>query len=136
MLNEESRSYFTRAYTSSGSAYSYFALREGNHRKKLQECFQINDLANLLEYLRATDSDILVECYFQMDWGKTIRPNWVPTIEEPGTPGAIITQSLDEIYNSDKAPVMDTMFSFNSQVFTRNCVTHCDCKISISILNC
>lgn len=118
MLNEESRKYFKRALVMSGSVYSYFAMTEGNHRQKLRECARTQNLDEIIRYMKVADSKILLQCYFENDWGKTLKPEWVPTIESPGTKGAIITQSPDDIWNSswNRAPTIDTLFSFTSQV--------------------
>lgn len=116
MLNEESRKYFNRVLAMSGSVFSYFALTEGNHLKQMHECTNTTEINKIIGFMKATSSNVIVKCQFKKDWGLTIKPKWVPTIEKPGTVGAFLTKSPDEIYNSDKAPVMDTLFSFTSQV--------------------
>lgn len=115
MLNEQSRSYFTRAYSANGSPFGYFSLSESNHMNRMQECSNINEPLRLIEYLRATDSKTLIQCHF--DSGKTMKPEWAPTIEKPDTPGAFISQMPEDTYNSSQAPIMDALFSFTSQVF-------------------
>lgn len=117
ILNEESRKYFNRAYAASGSAFNFFALTRENHLERMQECSKAKDSNEMIEYMKTTDSEVLAKCYFDINWGKTIKPKWVPTIEKPGTKGAFITQSPEEIYSSDKPPVVDALFSFASKVF-------------------
>lgn len=117
MLNEESRKYFQRAMVMSGSIFSYFALTEGNHLEKIQKCTPKTDIIETIEYLRTANASDIVRCNFRDDWGKTLKPEWVPTIEPKGTKNAIITQSPDNIWNSKNAPVIDTLFSFTSKVF-------------------
>lgn len=115
MLNEESRKYFTRALVMSGSVYSYFALTEGNHREKMKNCAHTDDV---IEYLRDSDSRDIIQCHYADDWGKTLKPEWVPTIEAPGTLKSFITESPDVIWKSDTAPVLDALFSFTNEVGT------------------
>lgn len=122
MLNKRSRTYFKRAYAASGSPFSYFALTEGNHTSQLQDCSNTKDMTKLLNYLKTTDSKTIRKCQFAEDWGKTLKPEWVPTIEKPGTLGAFITQSPDDIYNSNDAPFMDALFSFTNQVIFNHSV--------------
>lgn len=100
----------------SGSAFTYFALTEGDHMKRMQNCSKTNDMKMVVKYLKTTETDVIAQCGFETVWGKTLKPNWTPTIEKPNTVGAFITQSPDDIYNSDSAPVMDTMFSITNQV--------------------
>lgn len=118
MLNEISRKYFKRAFAMSGSIFSYFALTEGNHVNRIKECSNINNHDSLMEFLKTSASEILTQCHFTRDWGKTLKPEWTPTIEIPSAKNAFLTQSPDEIYNSAKAPVLDTLFSFTSQVLS------------------
>lgn len=118
MLNAKSRKYFHRAFVMSGSIYSYFALTEGNHLEKIKECASITNTIQIIEYMKTANSSDILTCYFKDDWGKTIKPEWVPTIEPKGTTNAFITQSPDIIWNSSKAPVIDTLFSFTSKVCT------------------
>lgn len=118
MLNEESRKYFNRAAIMAGSPFGYISLTRGNHLKRMQECSNLTDSNNIVEYLRSTDSAIILKCYLDIGWGKTLKPSWIPTIEHPSASEAFITQSPDEIYNSEKAPIIDVLFSFTSQVFT------------------
>lgn len=107
MLNAESRKYFNRAYSSSG-VVSRFHLRRDNHVEYLRQCLQINETGyGFAEILKTANTTALAECNYL---------RWIIFIESPNTPGAFITQSLDEIYNSDSAPKVDAMFSIATQV--------------------
>lgn len=55
----------------------------------------------LIDYLKTASTTDLVKC---------TCPSWYPTIESPGTKGAFLTQNPEEIYSSDKPPIMDVMF--------------------------
>lgn len=117
MLNEESRKYFNRAHAASGTVFNYFgAPPKGNHLERMLECSQTNDQMSLIQYLKTAPAEDLVKCHFAMNWGKTIKPEWGPSIEKEDARMPFITQSLDEIYNSGKAPVIDAFFSFTDQV--------------------
>lgn len=110
MLNEESRKYFNRAFLSSCTALSFYALSETSHLQRMKDFSKIDDEAKLVEYLKTKNSETLANSFLGM-----VRL-WVPTIENPNTVNAFITETPEEIYNSNKAPVMDAMFSFNSKV--------------------
>lgn len=101
-----------------GSAFNYFALTEGNHVDRMKECSKLTDLNQIIEYVKTNDSENILQCYLDTPWGKTLKPSWAPTIEIPSANRAFITQSPDEIYNSNDAPIVDALFSFASQVFT------------------
>lgn len=122
MLNVESRKYFNRAFILSGSAFDYFALSEVNHLERMREFSKIDDKAKVVEYLKTADSKLLADIGSINSFGKTLIPPWAPTIESPMTPGAFLTKTLDAIYESDNAPVLDVMFSFTSQVNTSDYV--------------
>lgn len=116
MLNKESRKYFTRAFLSSGSAFSYYAFSDRNHLDQMKNCSEIHDEGKLIEFLKTVDSKDLEECQtFSFKNPNTVP--WAPTTESPKTIGAFKTQPPNEIYNSDDPPVMDTLFSFTSEVF-------------------
>lgn len=101
----------------SGTIYDYYPLDENNHYKRMQKCSKIKSRKKLLKYLKTTDANILAACHATDSYGKMLLTmEWVPTIENPSTKGAFITQRADDIYNSADAPVMDTLFSFTSQV--------------------
>lgn len=116
MLNMESRKYFNRAYSSSGSALNFFVLRKENHIKQVQMCAQTNELSQMLEYLKTTNDTILAHCCTSDGPGCGHYPIWTPTIENTSTTGAFLTKTPEEIYNSDLSLTMDAMFSINSQV--------------------
>lgn len=114
MLNKESRKYFTRAFCLSGTAFNTFYNMEVNdHLQLAKKCFRIYDTEKLIEYLRTASLSSLIECNI-LD---TDFKGWLPTIEASNVPGAFLTKTPDEIYNSDEAPVLDAMFSVTSQVF-------------------
>ncbi|XP_055312128.1 esterase B1-like [Sitodiplosis mosellana] len=118
MLNEESRKYFNRAFAQSSSSLNYYALQKQNHLERMQNFSNIQDKQQLVEYLKAADSAELAKLLKQNEYGKIlIDLLWAPTIESPETKGAFITKTPEEIYKSDKAPVMDAMFSFTSDEF-------------------
>lgn len=120
----------------SGSAYNYFAFTEMNHLDRIEECSMSTNSDKMMEYLKWMNAEELVKCHFDFEkWGKTLKPKWTPTLEHPGAKGAFITQTPDDIYNSDKAPVIDTMMSFTSAVFTNFKILRNPAKIQkISIL--
>lgn len=115
MLNSGSRKYFNRVYASSGSAFSAYALRKANHLRLIQECFKIKEMSSLVDYLKTANASTLNQCY-RLEFPGEMLPTWVPTIERVGTKGAFFEKTPDEIYSSSEAPIMDTMFSFTSQV--------------------
>lgn len=117
MVNEISRKYYNRAYASSSTAFSSYALHKANHVEVVQKCLEINDKNKLVEYLKIADGhEILHQCHMWRTGFGTFSQTWVPTIETPNATEAFLTKSLDEIYNSTEAPIMDTMFSFNAEV--------------------
>lgn len=117
MLNAKSRDYFTRAFLSSSSAFNNYALRRRNHVKLIQKCTQLNDTNQMIEYLKRTEmAKILYACYPLKSIFDVVRYPWVPTIEMQTTPGAFLTKTPNEIYNSNEAPAMDAMFDFMAEV--------------------
>lgn len=116
MLNEESRKYFTRALVMSGSVFSYFALTPENHRQKMGECAHTDKLHQMTEYVVKSDYRDLIQCYYQYDLGITLKPDWVPTIEVSNAVKPFITLPPEEIWKSRNAPVIDTFFTFVTQV--------------------
>lgn len=121
MLNEESRKYFNRAFALSSSALNYYAFNEQNHLDRIKRFLDIQDEQHLIEFLKTANS---------VTFPDRLRTNivepilfesaWVPTIESADTRGAFITKTPSEIYESNEAPIIDTMFSFTSQVFELN----------------
>lgn len=117
MLNEESRKYFNRAFALSSSALNHYVLYEPNHLERMQNFSNIQEKQKLVEFLKTADSGDLAKVQTTNDFGNILlEAPWVPTIESFGTKGAFIAKSPEEIYKSDEAPVMDVMFSFDSQV--------------------
>lgn len=113
MLNKVSRRYFTRAYCLSGTAFNTFYNMEANDQLQLaKKCFRIHDTEKLIEYLKTANLSSLIKCNI-LD---TDFKGWLPTIERSNAPGAFLTKTPVEIYNSDEAPVLDAMFSVTSQV--------------------
>lgn len=115
MLHDESRKYFNRVFAFSGSAFCAYAMRKPNHVQLIQECSQIYDMNKLIDYLKSSKTSTLNACYPWIYPGGLIS-KWVPTIESPNTKGRFFTKTPDDIYSSGKAPPMDSMFSFTSQV--------------------
>lgn len=79
-----------------------------NNVKQMQNCTQIKELDKLAEHLAIADTSNLLEYNVQC------QAIWAPTVESINAPNAFLIKSPEEIYKSDKAPVMDAMFSFNS----------------------
>lgn len=115
MVNQESRKYFKRAFADSSSVFDAYAMRSRNHVQQVQECSKIHEMDKLIEYLKKESGDELVNCY-PFAFSSDLDPVWVPTIEKPNTKGAFLTKSPEEIYESNEAPIMDSMFSFMAQV--------------------
>lgn len=116
MLNKESRKYFNRAFLSSSSGFSNYAFaNSGNHLDQMKMCLEIHDKRKLIEFLKTVDSNDLEECQ-TLSFKNTTAVPWAPTIENSETIGAFKTETPIEIYNSDNPPVIDALFSFNSQV--------------------
>lgn len=116
MLNEESRKYFNRAFLISGTALTYFALSEPNHMERMQNYSGIKDIEKLIEYLKTIDSEMIAKCHETTEFKHLFISPWVPTIEIMKK-GAFITRRPEEIYSYDTNLVMDTLWSFTSQVF-------------------
>lgn len=111
MLNPESRKYFTRAFCISGTL-SFWKLRRDNYIQQLHECLEIDKTGNeLVEYLKAANFSTLAKCH---------DIEWVPSIESPDAIRPFITQTPDEIHAAGKTPLIDSMFSFTSQVLTND----------------
>lgn len=84
----------------------------------MQEFSSIEDKDKLIEHLTKVDSAILERFRSTKDFGAILLQSpWVPTIENSSVKGAFITEPPEEIYKSDKAPQMDTFFSFASQEY-------------------
>lgn len=100
----------------SGSIFNNFALTETNHLQRMKDCTEITDQKKLIEYLKVADGETLAKCHSLSQFGKTLLSPWTPTIERATTIGAFLSKTPEDIYNSDTAPVLDTWFSFASQV--------------------
>lgn len=99
----------------SSSALSSYLIRKASQLPQIQECSRINDTTKLIEFLKVANASELSECYaIKPTYFQTI---WVPTIESASVVGAFLTKMPEEIYNSNEAPVMDTMLSLTTQVF-------------------
>lgn len=121
MLNAESRKYFNRAFSSSGSALNFMVLRKENHIEQIRECSHTNDINQMIEYLKTTSNLILGKCCVVGHHSDGERYSlWIPTIESASTDRAFLTRTPEEIYNLDLAPAIDVMFGFNSHVFTHS----------------
>lgn len=115
VINKESRKFFNRAYSTSGTALSFFALHRTNHLDRVQKCFQTNESDQLVAYLKVADRSILVKCH-PFIIPDDLYPVWVPTIENANVNGAFITKTPDDIYQSNLASKIDAVFGFTSQV--------------------
>lgn len=116
LLNEESRKYFNRAYLSSSSVFSHYALHRANHLQGMKDFTGISADEELIKYLRTANSDFLSK-HYPFTYGKSLTPPWVPTIEHTNAVRPFITKTPDEIYGTGEAQAIDIMFSFNSKVF-------------------
>lgn len=83
----------------------------------MQDSVNITDIKKLIDNLKEADSQFLTKVYPTDTNFVTLTFPWVPTIESSSAVGAFVTKPPNEVYNSDEAPVMDVMFSFNSKVF-------------------
>lgn len=87
---------------------NYWKLRKDNHVPLIQKCLQIyNTNPELVDYLKIANYTNLFKCN---------HLNWAVSVENPNVAGGIITKTPEEIYNSENPPVLDTLFSFASQV--------------------
>ena len=135
MLNEESRKYFNRAFAFSSSALNYYALHEQNHLDRMQQYLNIQDNQHLIEYLKTVSSVTLSKILRTSDLGQfLLETAWVPTTESANNKEPFITKTPAEIYESDEAPIIDTMFSFTSQVFESNEFYNIQHKILFSMI--
>lgn len=125
MLNKESQNYFNRAFASSGAALIFFVLHKANHVELLKKYTGIYDTKALIDYLKIADEYVLRTISpFDSKLGSLLT-TWVPTIERANIKGAFLTKTPEEIYNSSEAPVMDTMFTFNTQVTSFKIIFYC-----------
>lgn len=115
MLNAESRKYFDRAIVISFSAFNAYELSATNHLSIVQECAKIYDRDNLVEYLQTSNVSTLVQCA-PFDKNEPFLLTWTPTIESVNTTESFLVEKPENIYNSNEAPSIDTMFGFMSTV--------------------
>lgn len=88
--------------------------------EQIEECSQIkNNSIRLIEYLKTANASVLAECY-ALDSPLKFRSIWVPTVEKSSVVGAFLTETPEKIYNSNKAPAMDAMFSMTTTVIILN----------------
>lgn len=81
----------------------------------MENCSKIHDKGKLIEFLKTAHSNDFNECQtFSSKNANAVT--WGPTIESPRTVGAFKVKRPEEIYDSVDPPVMDALFSFNSQV--------------------
>lgn len=102
-------------YSISDSAFYNYAVHHSNHMPLLQKCFGINQMDRLIDYMKTTNSSNFVQCD---------KPINHPAIESSSTKGAFLTQTPEEIYSSDKPPILDVMFGFNSKVFSKKAINY------------
>lgn len=117
MVNEESRKYFKRAYAASSTSVSFYALSRLNHTKPMSECSHLDKMDEIIEYVKTSSAGELAKCKADRDLNNILL-TYGPSVEPTGTVGAFVTKATasEEIYASDRAPIMDAMFSFASEV--------------------
>lgn len=110
MLNKVSRALVNRAFYSSGTALDpvFYPWRRPDQLEQMKTCYQINDTAALIDFLKTANSSSFTRC---------TSPIWIPVIENSTACKAFLTDEPENILNSLDAPAMDTMFSFTFQVF-------------------
>lgn len=100
----------------------------------MREFSEMEDMDKLIEYLKTTSSNVLEKCHTMDNFDMTLIPPWVPTIEDPDTIGAFMTETPETIYNSGNAPMIDTLISFTSKV--REELKNMEkCKVYVSIIS-
>lgn len=114
LLNPESRRYFNRVFAHSGSALNPFFIRKTNQLQQIQNFLKIIDSVKLIEYLKMANPTILTKFF-------TLKMPFVfqPTIESSSINGAFLSKTPEDIYNSNEAPAIDTMFSLTTDVITK-----------------
>lgn len=113
MLNKESRKYFTRAYLVSSSVFSKYVISEANNVKQVQNCAQMKDDRQLIDYLKTANASVLKTCD---EYEGRLITKWKVTIEHPDAIEAFITKTPDDIYSSGEVSAIDAVFSFASAV--------------------
>lgn len=125
ILNKESRKYFNRAFMISGTATSPSTpFKYGvNNLPQTRECLGIVAIGHLIEKLKIESATVVARCKaFHMPGD--LNMVWIPNIEIKGTQDAFITEAPNVIYASGKAPRMDVVFSFTSQVSSQRSHLH------------
>lgn len=102
-------------FAQSGSAVGSIFIRKRNHLHEAQECSKTNNPAELVQYLKTENASVLAECY-ALKSPEFFRSIWAATVERSSVVGAFLTKTPEEIYKSNEAPVMDTMFSLTTAV--------------------
>lgn len=118
MLSKESRKYFQRAFSASGTAFQPYALTKVDHVQHVKDCLNVTEMDELLKHLKSDDSDTLMNCPHYESSGD-FSLIFAPVIESENTTNAFLTKTPEGIYNDlagEDAPVMDAMFSFTAQV--------------------
>lgn len=118
MLNPESRKYFNRVFTISGSALGTYALWKPSQLEQVRECSGKFELVDLIDYLKTANSTVLLSCYAIR--ANRFRTVWLPTVESPWVVDAFMTKTPEEIMRSSEAPAMDLMASTTTHVYTRH----------------
>lgn len=101
----------------SSTAFNFYALTERSRLNVIKECSKLNDIEQIISYLKKTDTNTIAKCHRHNGLLDIDNITWMPTIESAETPGAFLTKTPEEIYESGAAPMMDVMFSFTSKVF-------------------
>lgn len=114
-MNPQSRRYFNRAFAQSGAAMSSIFLRKANRLQQAHDCSHANNSTELIEHLKTANASVLAECY-ALQSPYYFHSVWSPSIESSSVVGAFQTKTPEEIYNSNEAPIMDTMFSMSTAV--------------------
>lgn len=87
LLNKDSRQYFQRAISISGTPITYFALQDTNNHTDLlikvaeRDGQNIATNAELVEYLQTVDVDEITKNGPQFPFERTLRVAWGPTVE-------------------------------------------------------
>lgn len=119
-------------------AFSSKSYYKRNHVPQIQECSQSSELNDLVGYIKTSNVSTLRDCSSREYQQRNTF--WAPTIESSKTANAFITKTPDEIYRSDKPPIVDAMFSFATQVCSilsnqlsrSQCVMYANLKCSAS----
>lgn len=87
---------------------SPWKLSSGNQLSQVYRCLGFKGThAELVDYIKTASAATLTRC----NWLA-----WILHIESPNATKPFITQTPDEIYDSNEPPVVDAMFTFASEV--------------------